>query len=297
MYTYNMAGWVDLPDAVDAVESQVGVFGSAASFLTDTGKGKIVCLHDNYKKAGSSFYYVDQGNIGSCVSAAASLITNTLMTTEIANGEREQLKGYIAIEPLYYGARVVIGKNQIRGDGAIVAHQIKYMAEYGTLLKQKYGAIDLTEYSVDRCRKWGTGSGFPKTLEDISKDHTISVYSRVKSYDEVRDSIANGYPVEVGSSYGFASETDDEGFCRQNTTWQHALSIIAVDDNSKRKGCMISNSWPLNWLKIRKRKLNQPDGCFWVDAETINKMVSNGDAWSIGGFNGYQAKVDTSLSW
>lgn len=92
MYTYNMAVWVDLPDAVDAVESQVGVFGSAASFLTNTGKGKIVCLHNNYEKAGSSFYYVDQGNIGSCVSAAASLITNTLMTTEIANGEREQLK-------------------------------------------------------------------------------------------------------------------------------------------------------------------------------------------------------------
>jgi hypothetical protein len=297
METYNMAGWIDLPDEVDAVESQVGVFGSVAPMLAGTGKGKIVCLHNNYKKAGSGFYYVNQGNLGSCVSAACSIIVNTLMVTEIANGEREALKGWTAIEPLYYGARVVIGQNKIRGDGAIVAHQITYINQYGTLLKQKYGQIDLTEYSVERCRKWGTGSGFPKTLEDISKEHTVSIFSRVKTYEEVRDSIANGYPVEVGSSYGFSSETDDEGFCRNNTTWQHALSIIAVDDSSNRKGCLISNSWPLSWLKIRKRKLDQPDGCFWVDAEVINKMVSNGDAWSIGGFNGYKKNIDTSVSW
>ena len=297
METYNISGWVDLPEEVDAIESEFGVFGSVASFLTGTGKGKIACLHDNYTKAGSSFYYVNQGNIGSCVSAAASLIVNTLMVTEIANGEREVLKGWTSVEPLYYGARIVIGGNRIRGDGALVAHQIKYINEYGTLLKQKYGAIDLTEYSVDRCRKWGTGSGFPKTLEDISKDHTVSIFSRVKSYEEVRDSIVNGYPVEIGSSYGFASETDEDGFCKQDTTWQHALSVIAVDDDSKRKGCMISNTWPLSWLKIRKRKLNQPDGCFWVDAETIDRMMKNGDGWSIGGFNGYKKPINTNVSW
>ena len=72
METYNMSGWVDLPDEVDAVEAQVGVFGSAASFLTNTGKDKIVCLHDNYVKVGSSFYYVNQGNITLSDSGPAS---------------------------------------------------------------------------------------------------------------------------------------------------------------------------------------------------------------------------------
>lgn len=296
-YKYNIDGWVDLPEDVDAVESEVGVFGSAASFLSGTGKGKIVCLHDNYTNIGIGFQYVNQGNIGSCVAASSTIIVDTLKSTEIANGEREEFKAQTAIEPIYYGARIVIGGGRIRGDGAVVAHAVKYMAEYGVLAKLKYGQIDLTEYSVERCRRWGSGSGFPKTLEKISKENTIGAYSRVKSWEELRDSIANGHPIIVGSKYGFSSETDDEGFCRYSTTWNHAMAVIAVDDNSKRKGAMISNSWGRDWLRIKKRKLNQPDGCFWVDAETIDAMMRNGDAWSVASFNGYRKPVNTNVSW
>jgi hypothetical protein len=296
-FNYNIDGWVDIPDEVDAVESEVGVFGSAASFLTGTGKGKIVLLYGSYDKIGLEFPYVDQGNIGSCVGAATTEIVDALKATEIASGEREKFQAQTAIEPIYYGARVVIGGNRLSGDGAVVAHAIKYIATYGVLSKIKYGQIDLTNYSVDRCRRWGNGKDFPKTLESISKENTVGAYSRVKSWEELRDSIANGHPVIVGSKYGFSSETDDEGFCKYSTTWNHAMAILGVDDDSKRKSGLISNTWGRNWLKIRKRKLGQPDGSFWVDAETLDAMMKNGDAWSVASFNGYRKPVNTNVSW
>lgn len=290
-------GWVENPEASDAVEAMMGVFGSAADFLTDSGKGKIVCLHENFTKIGHEFCYTNQGKVGSCVAASKAGQIDVLKATEIANGERELYVGQTSIEPIYYGARVVIGKGRLSGDGAVSAYAAQYVNQYGTLVKKKYGNIDLTEYSADRCRKWGSNSGFPKTLEEISKDNIVLTIARVKSWEELRDSIANGFPVSVGSNLGFSSETDDEGFCKHVTTWGHDMFYCAVDDDSKRKGALCVNSWGRQWLKIRKRKLNQPDGTFWVDAEKVDQHMKNGDAWSISGFQGFKKPIDTNVSW
>lgn len=297
MMEYNTEGWVYNPEAIESTESVVGVFGAAAPFLTGSGKGKIVCLHDNYKKIGLDFPVRSQGNLGSCVSFGTAGAVDILKATEIAEGQREEFKACTSEEPIYFGARVRIGKNSIRGAGAVVAHAITYITKYGVLAKGKYGNIDLTEYSVERCQKWGTGSGFPPTLEDISKETIVQEFARVKSWEEFRDSIATGFPIVTGSSLGFSSQTDNEGFCKQSTTWNHSMMGMAVDDSSKRPGGLISNSWGKGWLKIVKRKLNQPDGCFWADADDIDRMMARGDCWSISNFKGFSKKTDSSVAW
>ena len=297
METYNIDGWIDLPDEVDAVESEVGVFGSAASFLTGTGKGKIYCFHDSYLKIGMEFPVLNQGSIGTCVAFGTGGATDGLKASEISDGQREKFVAITATEPIYYGARITVGGGRIRGDGAVVANAVKYITEWGTIARGKYDGVDLTEYSVDRAREWGNGKGFPKNIELIQKDHLIRQFTRVKSWEEARDSVANKCPVIFGSGYGFSSETDDEGFCKQNTSWNHCMWLCGIDDNSKRNGGLIANSWGRNWLKIRKRKLNQPDGTFWADAEIIDKIMRNGDCWSISDFSGYKNKIDTSISW
>ena len=193
--SYNTDGWVDNPDAVEEVTSEVGVFSSTADFLSNTGKGKIVCLHDNYTKLGMTFPQKDQNPAPSCTAFGIAGGIDVLKVTEIVNGERETFLAETATEPIYYGARVVVGKNSIRGGGAVVAHGVKYVNAYGVLARQKYGQIDLTYYSPDRCVRWGNNSGFPKTLESLSKENVVMAYSRVKSYEECRDSIANNHPV------------------------------------------------------------------------------------------------------
>ncbi len=298
MPDYNTNGWVYNPEAVEQVASEVGLFSATADFLANTGKNQIVCLHENYTKLGMEFPYKDQNPAPSCTAFGIAGGIDVLKVTEIVNGDREIFVADTATEPIYYGARVVIGKNSNRGGGAVVAYGVKYVNGYGTLARQKYGAIDLTSYNADRCVRWGNNSGFPKTLEAISKEFTITAYTRVKSYEEFRDSIANNNPVVIGSSYGFSSETDMEGFCKNDRNWNHCMFGMAVDDNSKRTGGLICNSWGRKWLKIKKRKFNQPDGSFWADAEIIDNMCRTGDAWSISGFQGYRkAVIDTSVSW
>ena len=296
MPDYNFNGFIFLPEVSDAICEALpnGIFGAAAPHLKDSGKGVTKLLSDDYKKCGMAYPQLNQGNVGSCVAVAAGGGVDQLKITEIANGERSEFKALTCSEAIYYGARVVMGNNQIRGDGASTSLAIKYIAERGTIARGKYGNIDISEYSVDRCRKWGQNSGFPKTLEDISKDHKIEQYSRVKSYEEIRDSIANNCPVIVGSDKGYSSTCNNDGIARQDTVWNHCLRMIGI--RADKNLVLVDNTWGPNWNKMPVRKFNEPLGSFWITADDADKMAKY-DAWSISSHAGYPLKVNSSVGW
>ena len=143
----------------------------------------------------------------------------------------------------------------------------------------------------------------PDELESIAKEHPIQSYGLVRSYKEVRDAICNGYPVIFCSGYGFNPECrkcnpggrDRMGFLKRCGTWYHAMVGCAVDDNPSRPGVCILNSWGREWVRGPKR-LQQPDGSFWVDADDIDGMCAEGDSHAISGFIGFPIQhLDYSL--
>lgn len=292
---HNTNGFVFLPDVSDAICEALpkGIFGSAAPHLKDSGKGQTVLLYNNYKKKNMKFPVTNQGNLGSCVAFGVGGAVDTLKITEIVNGERSEFNNITCTEAIYYGARVVMGNNQIRGDGASTALAIKYIGERGTIARGKYGNIDVSEYSIDRCRKWGQNSGFPKSLEDISKDHKIEQYSRVKSYEEARDSIANGCPVVVGSNYGYSSTCNNDGIAAQNTNWSHCMYFLAI--RGDKDLILVCNSWGPSWNSMPVKKYDEPLGTFWITADNAHKMCANGDAWSISSHAGYPLKINSEV--
>lgn len=294
---YNTNGWNYSPEEIDLVYSalQNGSFAQAAPLLKGEGVGKTALLHEAFAKIGMAYPVLNQLNYPTCAAFTGAGGVDLLKAVEIASGEREEFKGLTASEPLYFGARKLSGW-RIRGGGASVAMIAKYIAEYGVLLRQKYpNNIDLTEYNGDKAVRWGNNSGFPKTLEDISKDHVVREYSRIDSWESYQDSIYAGFPVLVGSNFGFESATDDLGFCKPSGEWNHAMLHIATRQD--RPGGLIANSWGKGWLKIKKKNLNQPDGSFWCDAKYIDSMCKNGDAWNIAGFNGWKKIIDSSVGW
>ena len=291
---YNSNGFVFLPDVSDAICEALpkGIFGAAAPHLKDSGKGVTKLLSDDYGKCKMAYPQLNQGNVGSCVAVATGGGVDQTKITEIANGERSEFKALTCSEAIYYGARVVMGKNRIRGDGASTALAIKYIVEYGTIARGKYGNIDITEYSVDRCRKWGQNSGFPKNLETISKDYKIQQYSRVTSYEMIRDSIANNCPVIVGSSSGFSNTCNNDGIARQNTTWHHCMRMIGI--RADKELILVDNTWGPNWNSMPVRKYNEPRGSFWITADDADRMAKS-DAWSISAHEGYPLKVNSEV--
>ncbi len=266
------------------------VFGAAASPLRDSGKGKVVLLHKVVEDV-LGYFPIHEQTIGDCVSHGWGLAVDVLKCVQIKlKNEPEFFKAETATEPIYGGSRVEIGRGRLgSGDGSIGAWAARCVSEYGTLLREKYGRHDLRRYSGSKAREWGhPRGGIPDELEPTSREHPVRTVSLNQSYEEARDSIANGYPVPVCSMQGFQSRRDKDGFAKPSGSWAHCMCFIAVDDKHRRPGLLCMNSWGGHWISGPKRH-GQPDGSFWADADTCDRMLRRDpDSYSLSGFEGYR---------
>ncbi len=296
-------GWVyDQPAIKKFVSSMARpYFGQQTDVVPGSGRGKTVLLHKYLLRALSNWVTHNQG-IGDCVSHAYGLGCDILAAHQIFGLKRaEKFIAEASTEVIYAGSRYEIGYKThgnsriLQGDGSIGAYAAEYLKTYGVLPRGKHGKYDLTTYNASRAREWGH-NGIPDELEPTAKLHPVRSYALVRSYEETRDAIANGYPVIFCSNFGFNPECrqhnpggrDDMGFLRRCGEWWHAMCGIGVDD-TKRPGVLIQNSWGPNWVGGPKR-LEQPDGSFWVDAETIDGMCAMGDTYALSQFLGFPAQ-------
>ena len=287
-------GWENPPDEVEAILNQLPlpIFGSAAPFLAGSGKGKVVLLHKCVEEVTGKSFPIHYQTIGDCVSHGWGLGIDVLKCVQISIDKRpEQWTNETATEVIYAGSRVEIGGGRLgNGDGSLGAWAADWVAKYGIIARGQYGSIDLREYDGQRAKSWGGArAGVPDDLEPIAKEHPVKTVSLVRSYEEARDAIANGYPVPVCSMQGFASQRDSKGFAKAQGTWPHCMLFMAVDDADGRPGLLCMHSWGPNWIGGPKRH-DQPDGSFWVDAAVADRMLDDGDSFAISNFQGYPSR-------
>jgi len=289
----HLGGWVDDQEKVEEVMQSLPhpVFQDIWTPIKGSGKGKCILLYELMRKASNGKYPKRKQTIGDCVSHGAAYAVDAVKAVDILlNKDFEEWVAETATEDIYAGSRVQIGGGRLRGDGSIGAWAARYVNEYGALARGKYGNVDLTTYSGSKARSWGRGgAGVPKTLIPFAKEHPIQTVSKVTTYEEVRDLIANGYAVTIASGQGFSSKRDSEGFARPQGSWAHQMSILAVDDEYKRPGVLVKNSWG-TWNSGPKRH-DQPNGSFWVDAEEIERRIlKKGDSWAFSGYEGFKPR-------
>lgn len=290
----DLMGWLDKPKEVHGVMQALPmpIFGDVYGAFKGSGAGKKMLLHECIIKLLGSFP-VRLQTIGDCVSMGAACAVDILKATEIIiNGDYEEWVGSTSTEDIYGGSRVLIGNGQLGyGDGSVGAWAAQYVNIYGTLIRKKYGNIDLSVYDGQRARSWGNpNAGTPRDLLPFAKEHIVRTVSQVRNYEEARDSIFNGYPVTVASNQGFSSVRDRDGFASPQGSWGHQMCFVAMDDEYNRKGLLCQNSWGTTWISGPKRN-NQPDGSFWVDADVVNRMLAANDSWAFSNFDGFKPQT------
>lgn len=296
-------GWVYDKLAIDDVVKSVQrpYFGQNTDATPGSGKGKVILLYKSLLKAMPNWVTHFQG-IGDCVSHGYGLGCDILAAFQIFNLRRpEKFIAQASTEVIYAGSRFEIGykvhgnSRLLTGDGSIGAYAVEFLKTYGVVPRGKHGKYDLTKYDASRARDWGR-NGVPDELEPTAKLHPVRSYALVRSYEETRDAMANGYPVVFCSNFGFNPECrnhnpggrDSMGFLNRCGEWWHAMCGIGCDD-TQRPGVLIQNSWGPNWVGGPKRH-EQPDGSFWVDAKTIDGMCAMGDSYAISQFLGFPAQ-------
>lgn len=302
-------GWLNLPTARRAfIENNVRPFYYQHDHeIKGTGKNKEVLLWKFYEEEIKAKFTPHVQDIGDCVGQAFSLGVDTLTAVQIGlQGRNEEWRGKCSSEAIYAGSRIEIGKGVAcfgrfgrPSDGSTGAWAGEYVRDYGVLLRQKYGDVDLTRYRPELARVWGSSNqfGVPDDLETISKPHPVKTVTRVDGWDQACDLIANGYLILLCSNVGFNQETDSDGFLSPGPTWYHAMCLWGIDTKSSREGGCIANSWPEQWVSGPQHRLGTPAGNFWADARVIDRMLKQEDSYALSNYVGYprQEEIDYRL--
>lgn len=292
-----LCGWVYDPRAQDEAmgrNDRHPVFGMANYEIADSGRGKIRLMHKLVEKAIGSYIPLVVQTTGDCVSTAEAKVIDLLKCIQIAlGGDRATFKSTTVSELIYACSRIEIGKGQLGNQaGSIGAWAAEAVRKYGAIARGVYEVAgikyDYTNYSGTLADKLGSrGYGVPDPMESLTKEHLVHSTGLISTYEEARDSIYNGYPIVVCSQVGFISARDSEGFAKASGSWPHAMVFMGMDDEFRRPGLLCDNrTWGDKWITGPTRH-EQPGGTFWVDAETVNKMLKYKDSFNASQYDGY----------
>jgi hypothetical protein len=280
-------GWIDDPQAVREciAEMDCRTFRETAAFAARRDGEEDVYLWESVRTVtGDILPARNQGSVGSCVAFATASAIEFLSCWQIEEGDAAVYRD-LAQEVIYGGSRVEIGGGRIRGDGSIGAWAAKWAKDFGVAPRGIHGRHDLRLYDEARCRDYGR-RGVPDDLELVAKEHPVRSVANIRSWEECRAAIRNGYPVLVCSSQGFTMDRDEEGFCNPRGRWYHAMAVVGVRGGT-RPGGFLLNSWGPDAHRGPLFPSDAPSWGFWVDADVLDRMLAQGDSWTFSRFVGF----------
>jgi hypothetical protein len=260
---------------------------------------------------GKPFAVWNQGNAGTCVSFGWAMGSWIGQSTAWVAGELPAPPKMCATEPIYGGSRTAGRLPPVSqagySDGSYGAAAARWVAGKckdptvgGILYREKYGDVDLSQYSIPLSREWGN-SGVPLSLARLAHEHTATSVAQVSDYESLVASLESGYPVPVCSNVGFAATNvrDKDGFLPRGGSWSHCMVAVAVRHaaTSGRDGVLIVNSWGERSCSGPKWPPDQPEGSFWISRADATAIVSQGDSFAIGSVGGFKYRDLHNGNW
>ena len=290
-------GWDDRPEHVAAVVKSFKhpFFGDAAKPLIQGDTDKDAFLWQAYEKVtGHPWKPHNQFSVGSCVGHGWSASLEILTCVEIAlNGEAQEYKPISAAS--VYALSRELGDFLGNQDGSTGADAAKACMTLGSLSSEDAGD-DNHDGSIGPklCKQWGR-TGMPRDKKPHALEHKIATASQVRTPEEVRAALVNGYVVPICSSVGFEGrggfKRDADGFCWPGGSWPHCMTVCAY--RKDKRAFMVLQSWGAS-MPPGPKSLGQPDGSFWISWEAMQKVVRTGECYAISGFDGFRSR---DLDW
>ena len=231
--------------------------------------------------------------IGSCVAHGAAHACFCSEAVAWAAGERDEPPLLSNQAAIYGGSRVEaagksgMGDQPVGGysDGSTGYRAAKFLREWGVVYKMPYPSADCTESTPEMEKEYGAygcGGKSDGGKLDLEAKKTPCLYvAQVKNYDELVAAISSGHPVTLASSQGFSRTLDKDSFARAQGVWMHQMCCIGIRVDIE--GAAIINSWGdyLTYTAPTRFPADLPDGVFWCDKATMQRILGQGDCWAI----------------
>lgn len=277
--------------------------------LAGSGEGKTTLLFAYAMQQAPGVFPGPSQTTGDCVSRGTATACTCTMFAEIATGTPDvktgrvegfpgvpdSNQGVVATEPIY-------GCRGHRGQGASCARLAKAVSEWGGVILRGehdipgYGKLDLTKYKSSVGARWGPRT--PQKILDYGKKHPIRTVTYIRSTDEARDALHNGYGINCCSGYGFSSRRDKNGISSPRGSWSHAMGWTAVDDSDAARKLggplfLVQNSW--GRFNSGPKRHDQPDGSFWITERVARGMIRSGGSFAFSAFTGFPPQTLPNL--
>ena len=261
--------------------SEYAYFRDGAKKIKNSGKGKLSLPYKSVLKFDKKAY-IERQTTGDCVSHGTRSACDISRAVEIdIKGEKESWIARGATEAIY-GAR---GHG---GQGMSCARAADFVSKTGGILIRKNypGVADFSKYNGNLGAGWGS-RGLPDKVIDEADNHQIRTVSLIRTVEEARDALANGYGLAVCSSYGFSNKRDKHGIARVSGSWAHCMAWTACDDTGSEPLFLVQNSWGKwndgghpEWGPI-------PDGSFLITSDVAEGMLKQNGSYAFSDFNGF----------
>lgn len=260
--------------------------------VQDNRRANVRNWEDIAHAAGGEFPPNVPQEIGDCTSWGAKHAAEVLIGKQTVRGPPGRF--FEASSMFLYGAaRVWIGKGVYApGDGCSGAALARTVNEIGLV---PIGTAGVPPYSGTVARRWGD-SGPPASLREVAKQYRIKTVAALRTVDDVRDAVVNGYGVTVASPWGTKNSSmrvlDGRIVAKRDGRWMHQMAIVGYDGSapSGREYFYVLNSWGPNAHPAPLQ--GEPLGGFWVQPEEVLFMLSMKDSWAFSDLDGFPARLD-----
>lgn len=263
--------------------SKYAYFSDGAKKIKGSGKGKLSTPYKSLLKFDPKAFDERQ-TTGDCVSHSTRNGVDVTRAVEIdIDGDLEAWVARGATEAIY-------GCRGHGGQGMSCSRAAAFVSQNGGILVRKnYGVVDLSKYDSNIGIRWGS-RGLPDKVIDLANDHQIKTVSLIRTIEEARDALANGYGISVCSGYGFSNVRDSKGFARKSGSWAHAMAWIACDDTNGDLSFLVQNSWG-KWNSGGHPEWGPiPDGSFLIHSDVAAGMLKGNGAYAFSDFDGFPAQ-------
>ena len=206
------------------------LYGDYSNETKDSGKGKIGLPYKHVLVFDKEFGAYEAQAVGDCTSHGARNAGMVTVCSDIVLKKQSELfLGRIATEPIY-------GHRGHSGHGMNPTRAARFVSTVSGLhIRKDYGVVDLRVYNAQIGTRWGA-RGVPQNIIDLGKEAHIETVSLVKTPEEARDLVYNGYGLTIASSFGFSNRRDRNGISGRSGSWNHCFeedSIVFTPDGYK----------------------------------------------------------------
>lgn len=237
---------------------------------------------------------------GDCVSWGGAGAKSIVICKQVHKGQRPASEAGWVFTGYEYGVcRVNSGKSRLPCHEAGAFPDVYAMQgkDFGYLL----AVVDkCPPYTGKLAKQWGC-TGAPAEWVKIAKTRAGGDAYPIRSTDELRDAICNGYPCTIAVSFcpGNKFTKDGRGCLNWNGPNQggHQMYVAGYDGSlgPGREYFYIQNSHGPDAEATCEPQQGEPFGGFWITMKTAERWVAEGSTWAISDVAGFP--VEDEIDW